>query len=293
MLLSMTGHGQAHRHAAEVAIHVEVRSVNNRFLKVVSKLSDRIASLEGAVEGVVRELVRRGTVHVSIRISSESSSSDYRLNPAVIVGYARQAQAIAEDLQWKAPLAISDLLHLPGVVIESLDRRDDDALIENTMQTLRLALASLNEMRRQEGQAMQTDLLANLAHLREIAHLIAERAPLVVEEYRSRLHSRIEKSLEKLGVELQPADILRELQIFADRCDIREELVRLQSHFQLFQQCCQETESQGRKLDFLVQELGREVNTVGSKANDAAITEHVVTMKTIVEQLREIVQNIE
>jgi uncharacterized protein (TIGR00255 family) len=289
----MTGHGQATSHFGEATIYIEVRSVNNRFLKVASKISPRLAPLDGRLEAIIREHVRRGTVNMTVRLSGKTSSDDCRLNRAAIASYAEQILDLAGSLQLDAGVSIGQLLMLPGVVDEASSSEDDEPLLEQAAKTVVKSLKSLNHMRELEGQAMKLELLANLVELERLAGSVAERAPNVVEDYRTRLQSRIEKALESLGVNLQPADILREVQLFADKCDIREELVRLESHARLFRDACESKESQGRKLDFLVQELHREVNTIGSKANDATITEQVVSMKTIVEQLREMVQNVE
>lgn len=293
MLLSMTGHGQATEHFGDASIQVEVRSVNNRFLKVVPKVSNRLSPLESQLESIVREYVRRGTVNVSIRLSGQVSSDDFRLNGLAIEAYATQARDLADKLKMADSLSIGDLLALPGVVEELVVTEDDTELLATASSTLSKALHSMNTMRSEEGAAMGKELLSNLDELSRRAKIVEEHAPAVIEDYRLRLHTKVEKALQSLGASLQPADILREVQIFADKCDIREEIVRLESHCKLFRDACGAKESQGRKLDFLVQELNREVNTIGSKANDATITENVVMMKTIVEQLRELVQNVE
>ncbi len=289
----MTGHGQATDHFGEATIHVEVRSVNNRFLKIVPKISSRLGTLESQLESITREHVRRGTLSLTIRYSASGSSDEYKLNTTAIESYARQVRELSEKLDLSGEFSIGQLLQLPGVVDESTVVEDDAELIQHAAASVVKALKALNSMRLQEGQAMERELLSNIDELDRLAAVVAERAPTVVEDYRVRLHAKVEKALQSLGAQLQPADILREVQLFADKCDIREELVRLESHGKLFRDACKAKESQGRKLDFLVQELNREVNTIGSKANDAVLTENVVTMKTIVEQLRELVQNVE
>ncbi len=140
---------------------------------------------------------------------------------------------------------------------------------------------------------MQKSLHQSVADLEARTAEIQARAPRVIEEYRNRLEGKLRQALAGLNIDVSGAEIIREVQIFADRCDIQEELVRLASHFRLFREALEHPDSQGRKLDFLVQELHRETNTIGSKANDASISEVVVAMKTIIEQIRELVQNIE
>ncbi len=289
----MTGQGHATGLLGKTSIEVDVRSVNNRFLKLSNRISDRLQNLEGSIESIVREYVRRGTVQVNVRLTGEPQSDEYRLNSIAIESYARQALAIAERLNLSMDINIGHLLQLPGVVDENKIDVEDSDLQALAKEILQQALAEMNRMREHEGKAMGSELIKSIDELRTRAAVVTERAPLVVEEYRNRLHAKIEKALQGLGATLEPADVLREVQIFADRCDIREELVRLDSHFRQFDKACQEKESQGRKLDFLVQELNREINTIGSKANDAIITEQVVNMKTTLEQVRELIQNIE
>ena len=289
----MTGHGHASGQLGSTSIEVEVRSVNNRFLKVTSRISDRLQGLDGQIESLVRDLVRRGTVQVSIRLTGEPQSDEYRLNSVAIESYARQAMEIADRLNLSNAINIGQLLQLPGVVEDRKLDVDDSELQSTAKEVLRQSLLSMNQMRAQEGHSMGVELAKSLAELQERASIVAERAPSVVEDYQTRLHSKIEKALQSLGASIEPSDLLREVQLFADRSDIREELVRLESHFKMFAKACEDRESQGRKLDFLVQELNREINTIGSKANDALITEQIVSMKTTLEQVRELIQNIE
>lgn len=289
----MTGQGQARGQLGDLSIDVEVRSVNNRFLKVTSRVADRLQSLENQIEPLVRDLVRRGTVQVSMCVSGAPQSDAYRLNCVAIEAYARQAMSIAKQLNLSTDINVGHILLLPGVVDETKLDGDDAELQSKAKDVLRSALVELNRMREAEGKAMSIELTKSLDELRKRAAIVAERAPSVAEEYGIRLQTKMAKALQSLGTSVEPGDLLREVQLYADRYDIREELVRLDSHFNLFENASREKESQGRKLDFLVQELNREINTVGAKANDVVITEQVVIMKTTLEQVREIIQNIE
>jgi len=160
-------------------------------------------------------------------------------------------------------------------------------------ETLTAAVNSLDRMRREEGAAMAHDLSQNCQQIAsELTH-IERRAPVVVDAYRTRLTDKLNSLLKEYGTEIQPADVVREIGIFADRSDIAEETVRLRSHLEQFQSTLQAAESNGRKLDFLTQEMFRETNTIGSKANDAEIAGHVIEMKTVIERIREMVQNVE
>jgi uncharacterized protein (TIGR00255 family) len=155
------------------------------------------------------------------------------------------------------------------------------------------ALLKLAKMRQEEGAAMAADLTANARAIAADLSAVERRAPQVVEAYRARLLDRLKGLLADLGVQIQPADVVREVGIFAERSDISEEIVRLKSHLEQFATVMAERDSQGRKLDFVIQEMFRETNTIGSKANDAEIARHVIEMKTAIERMREMIQNVE
>jgi uncharacterized protein (TIGR00255 family) len=288
----MTGHGQATGSLANVTIDVETRAVNNRFLKIVPKVSNHLASFEHSVESIVRESIRRGSVQISVSLTGLVGSGVYRLNQSVLENYWKQAYEVAARIGAPSP-AIEVFLQLPGVIAEPQTDDENPELIELAAQTLRESITMMNRMRAQEGEAMAVELRAGLERIEAGSKVVAERAPVVVAEYQNRLETRMKQALDGLDIQVDASVILREAQIFADRSDIREELVRLASHLTLFRKAMDDRESQGRKLDFLVQEINREINTIGSKANDATITEQVVLMKTSLEQIRELVQNVE
>jgi uncharacterized protein (TIGR00255 family) len=294
VLLSMTGHGESHRHEKNVVVAVEVRTINNRFFKLSVRSTENYAALEPQIEDVVRQQVRRGTVQVTLRVDREPTPDDYQLNEVVLASYRRQLERMHEHLHINEPVRLETLLSLPGVVNEKYSH--DDAVESEwpiVRQTLLDALANLDRMRRDEGKAMLADLVANCRVLAsELAH-IETRAPTVVDHYRARITDRLNKLLSELGVSVQPSDIVREVGLFADRSDISEEMVRLRSHLEQFEVFMNEQESSGRKLDFLIQEMFRETNTIGSKSNDASIARHVVEMKTAIERMREMIQNVE
>lgn len=288
MLLSMTGHGSAHRHAAGVAVAVELRTVNNRYFKLSLRSSEGYAALEPLIEEAVRKSIKRGTVQIDLRIDRELSADDVSLNLAVLQGYREKLkQFTGEALPWEA------LLELPGVVLEKAVNDSAEDRWPLIAPVLEEALARHTQMRRKEGDAMARDLKANCGEVGQVLDAVAQRAPAVVEAYRARLTEKINALLADLGVRVGPADVVREVGLFAERCDISEEIVRLRSHLQQFEATLAEKESNGRKLDFVVQEMFRETNTIGSKANDAEIARHVVQIKTAIERIREMIQNVE
>jgi len=293
-LLSMTGHGEAQRQQDGVRVAVELRTVNNRFLKVSLRVSEGYGGLEPQIEALVRNRLHRGTVTVSVRVDRESSPDDFQLNEVVLASYYRQLREVGQRAGWAGDVRIDSVLTLPGVVAENAQHRLDAETVWPLVETtLTEALQSLSRMRADEGAAMGRDLHANCEAIVADLEQIEQRAPLVVEAYRKRLLERLNKLLEEFGLEIQPADVVREVGLFTDRSDISEEIVRLRSHLQQFESIARTEQASGRKLEFVIQEMQRETNTIGSKANDAEIARHVVEIKTAIERIREMIQNIE
>ncbi len=288
----MTGHGQAHMRHGDLAIDVEIRTVNNRYLKVISKVSESASTIEPQIESIVREFLKRGSVSVSVRVSQSGKSNASTINQKTLEDYLTQSKSIADRLGIQLEYGLGPLLLLPGV-LESTRQLDDDQLIEMVRTTLQSALRDLQSMRIKEGEAMRNQFTEILSQIAASKALIELRAPDVVAEYRTKLDQRIRNGLLHLGHEVAEIDVLREVLTYADRCDISEEITRLASHLSQFQAALFHIESQGRRLDFLVQELFRETNTIGSKANDSQVSQLVVEIKTAIEQMRELVQNVE
>ena len=298
MLSSMTGFGSAICREAGIGAFVELKTVNNRYFKLSLRITDGYASLESKIEPVIRELIERGTVGVSIKIQREKSVSDYRLSLPVLQSYYEQLVELGTLFEKNGafePPRLDRLVMLPGVAETETEHRNDESetvwpVLEKAM---REALDGLLKMRRTEGESMRQDLKTNIDILRERVEDVERLAPDVVEAYRQRLSERIGKLLSDQGLTLADADLVREVALFADRCDISEEIVRFRSHLEQFEAVMEGKDSCGRKLDFLTQELFRETNTIGSKANDAEITRNVVEMKAVIERVREMVQNVE
>lgn len=289
----MTGFGEARSQSAGISVYVEVRTINNRHFKLGYRSSEGYASLEPDVENVVRQAMRRGTVQVNLRVDRQVAAENYRINAAVLESYRAQLIEIVGMTEGDR-VGLDTLLTLPGVVDEQgravVEPREDWPVIEPVLQE---ALAAVNKMRLDEGKALLADLTSNAQLIEQHLVKVAERAPAVVESYQSRLLQRVNKSLEDLKVSLNGTDVAREVSLFVDRSDISEEIVRLRSHMQQFAEALTLEEGSGRKLEFIVQEMGREVNTIGSKANDAEISKHVIEVKSALERIREQIQNVE
>ena len=294
MLLSMTGFGDARLQAERLSVSVEVRTVNNRYLKISTKCADAYAAFEGEVEKQVRETIARGTVSVNIRVDRKASSDDYRINTAALEAYWNQLLTVSQSLKISLPADSTRLLHLPGVVSDEAFRSSNP---DEDWQTIRLVLAGalqkLQTFRVDEGKSMERELVANVGIVAERLQAVVALAPQVVSEYRAKVLERVRQLLKESEASVTENDLIREISIFADKADINEEITRLRCHLEQFQAFINEKASAGRKLDFLTQEMFREVNTIGSKANNVPIAHCVVEMKGAVEKIREILQNVE
>ncbi|MCR9294264.1 MAG: YicC family protein [bacterium] len=294
-LLSMTGQGQGRRRLGSGEVTAEVRAVNNRHLKIQTRTSEGLSSLEPEIENLVRTHLRRGSLQINVQLTGSVAGAVFGLDESAIEAYIQKCREISERLGLSAdPISITDLFPLPGVIKEPLPATSVAAETKAAaLEAVEEALQCLNRMRHSEGMSMSRELTKQLERLVALTTVIEARAPQIVEEYRGKLEKRLSKAMAEVGAELREADLLREVLVMADRCDVREELVRLQSHFAQFEKLLESEESQGRKLDFLIQEMFREVNTIGSKAGDAEIAQRVVDIKATIEQMRELVQNLE
>ena len=283
----MTGHGSATAQDDQVQVLVEIRSVNNRFLKI-SVSGDVDADVQGKIEAMARARVQRGALNIRLQTQFLSAKTQYQLNMPQLEEYREQLQSSNVGVE-----SMAAVLSLPGIVTEMMSESKMETawpMIESAAQQ---ALENFVSMRANEGTAMLKDLLSNCDLIDQHVASIRELGPAVVEAYSNRVTERINRILQEHDVSVSASDVVREIGIFSEKVDTSEELVRLESHIQQFRSIANNNESSGRKLDFLTQELLRETNTIGSKANDAQIANHVVEMKTIIERIREMIQNAE
>ncbi|NQV28833.1 MAG: YicC family protein [Rhodopirellula sp.] len=294
MLLSMTGFGSASGQNDRFTASVEIKAVNNRHLKVSTRLPDVLGSLESLIEKAVRKTVARGTVSVSVRFSPVGQASRYRISADLLAAYWDQLKAIGETSGVPLPDSVTALLTLPGVISDelssSLDADAEWPFLEGVVEE---ALAGLDEFRQREGESMRAELQQCCEQIATNLDAVVQRAPEVVNNYRDKLLERVRELLGNSGATVEPDNLIREVSVFADRCDINEEITRLRCHIDEFLKVINGTTSQGRKLDFLSQEMFREINTTGSKASNVEIAHHVVEMKAAVEKIREILGNVE
>lgn len=292
MLLSMTGFGEARLQDDRWTVTVEVRAVNNRHLKLTIKVTDPYGVLEPEIERLVRETARRGTVTIQIRVERPRRPEDYRINTVALTSYRDQLQALGGPGGAEVPFGA--LLGLPGVIEERKPPTDDPHEDWPAFSgVVGEALRKFQAARAEEGRAMASELLALGESISTHLARIADRGPEVVAAYQKRIVERVQNQLQGQGVTIEPKDLIREVAIFAERADIAEEVVRLRAHLGQYHEVIDEPESSGRKLEFVVQEMGRETNTIGSKANDVEISRAVVEIKGTLEKIRELIQNVE
>jgi uncharacterized protein (TIGR00255 family) len=288
----MTGFGAARTDDMSFHVSAEVRAINNKYLKVTTKAAEPYNVFEPEIERLVRSRVRRGTVQIMLRVYREPSAEEFQLNQTAIQAYVAQLKAIAPNVDVAG--ALGHVLGLPGVVVDWSQRDADPMdLWPRVAPVVQQALERLHAMRVEEGRAMRAELVENCTTIRRSLDAIAARAPAAIEEYRDRLHERVKNMLTNMEIQLAPADLIKEVSIFAERSDIAEEIVRLKSHLDQFMKVIDEPESSGRKLEFVSQEMFREANTIGSKASDVEISRRSVEIKGSIERIRELVQNVE
>jgi uncharacterized protein (TIGR00255 family) len=292
VLLSMTGFGEARLQDERLAVTVEVRSVNNRHLKLMARIGEPYGALEPELERMVREVVRRGTVQLTLRVERPRRPEDYRLNLVALASYRDQLRAAQGDPS--RPVELAALLALPGVVEGRNASAEDPHEDWPTLQpVVAEALARFQASRAEEGRAMAAELLALGEAMAGHLERVAARGPEVVAGYRDRLIERVQALVQDRGVAIEPKDLIREVAILAERADVAEEITRLRAHLAQYAATIRSPESAGRKLEFVVQEMGRETNTIGSKANDVEISREVVEIKGLLEKVRELIQNVE
>src|SRR5262245_41484075 len=291
-IASMTGYGRAEARGARLAVVVEARSLNHRFLEVGVKLPRPLSAQETGLRQLVQGRVARGRVDVSVAVRRiAGSQSIVRTDLALGADYVRSARALAEALGLPADLAVADLLRLPGVV--AVEEAEDDEG-ESTLllkEAAEQALGELVRMRQTEGAAMSADLGGHLAALEAWAAGLTEMLPAVLRRTQERPEGRIRALLEEAPVD--PGRIVQEAAMLAARSDVAEELARLTSHCRQFRALLAAGGPIGRQLDFLLQEMHREVNTTASKADDQEMVGRILEARTIVERLREQAQNVE
>ena len=293
MIVSMTGFGDATAERDGTHYSVELRSLNNRFFKAVIKLPETVSGLEPEIESTLRERLGRGSITYILKMRMESAEAAYLINTQALDAYLQQLQKI-KGVNGNLSIDLGSLLALPGVCQEPRDETDELERHGSMIRDLtKRAIDKLHGMRSREGEALFADLMKHAKVIESNLAEIAKRAPFVIDEYHKRLTNRVNVLISKAELQVNQADLLKEVAVFAERADISEEIQRLTSHLGAFEQACRSGEHAGRKLDFITQEMLREANTIASKANDAQIARHIVEIKGAIDRLKEQVQNVE
>ena len=292
MILSMTGFGEAQLDEEGHAYHLDVRSVNNRYFKSTIRLPDDFAFLETPLDQLLRSRLQRGSVTLRLYVRDLSASAAQEVNLAAIQHYVGQLQSVLAA----APgftIDLATLAMLPGVcqpheLTEEQREHGEQVILRLADQ----AITRLDEMRAAEGRAMAEDLRRHCEIVREHLDAIRAYVPEMVGDYRKRLTARVQELVADSNVRLAEEDLLREVAVYAERSDVSEELSRLSSHLQQFEEAIGGEQLAGRKLDFIAQEMLREANTIGSKAGDADVARHVIEIKGAIDRIKEQVQNV-
>ncbi len=292
MIRSMTGFGRELKHINGRDILVEIRSVNHRYYEFNAKIPKAYGYLEEKLKSLLNGKISRGKVEVSVSMfNADGSEEDIEVNQSVARGYVDALRKANEELGLNDDLALSNLLKLPDIFTVKKVVEDEEQVWQSVLPVAESALHKFVDMRETEGEKMKADFENRLEFIEEKVSEVEKRSPEVTENYRKRLYDRLCEVLEDKNVDEQR--IVTEAAIFSEKTAVDEETVRLRSHIAQFRTLVIMNEPVGRKLDFLIQEFNREVNTIGSKAQDLDITKIVVDLKSEIEKIREQVQNIE
>lgn len=292
MLKSMTGYGRSEQQNGNFACTVEIRSVNNRYIEIHARLPKHLTSLELAIKKLIKSRCSRGSFDLNVSLQSNEGGVDQAIKPNLELAaqYYEAFREIKNKLGLAGEIKIDAVFGMKDIIkVEPLTL--DDSQEAMILATVGQALDALKQMRREEGKNLQDDILGRLKSVAEIMRSLQQRQPVVILEHQNRLKEKV-KTLSD-GIELDPARLAQEVALMADRCDIAEEITRLESHLSQFNALTQSEDPLGRKLEFITQEINREINTIGSKSADYQISQSVIEIKSLLEKVREQIQNIE
>ena len=292
MLKSMTGYGRREVVTDGKKILVEIKSVNHRYADYNIKVQRHLGYMEDKIRKHVSESITRGKVDIYLNVENyETADKQITLNKPMAENYINVLKQLRDEFGLRDDISVTNVARNPDIFLTERIEEDEEQLWNTVKTVLDEALSDFVSMREREGERIERDLCERIEYMRTLVTGIDERSPQTVKEYSDRLYEKIKDVLD--GREIDEARILTEVAIYADKVAVNEETVRLVSHFSEFDNIINCGEPAGRKLDFLIQEINREVNTIGSKASDIEIAKTVVTLKGEIEKLREQIQNIE
>ena len=287
----MTGFGFAEVEAEGVSIRVELRAVNHRFLQVRQRVPVELGELEPKLEALLRKKLSRGSVNLSVNLTRTASPTSVEIDLDVAKRYRKLLAKASNELGLADDVGLARLVELPGVVAHRADEAGRARELKLVTKATETALKGLLEMREAEGARMDKDLRKHAKAIERLRKQIAARMPKLVKAHQEALRERVADLAG--GIELAETDLAREIALIADKSDVSEEIARLEAHLEALDDALTKGGAIGRQLDFLVQELNREANTIGSKAGDVEVAHAVVDLKTNIERVREQVQNVE
>lgn len=290
---SMTGYGKAEFQNEKLTLSVEIKTVNNRFLDVSYKYPRSFTALQEGIRSALQKHLSRGKVDLYVNYKrAVSNDGALSFDEDLASSYVNLAKSLKKRFpSLKNDFTVTSLIKTPDVIKVEQEEIDIDYISPILYETVEKACENLNQMREFEGEKLKADMLSRIDTIESTVAVIKERAPLVADDYRKRLFEKVESLLE--GQNFDEARVLQEVAIFADKCNIDEELTRLNSHVSQFRKICESLGEVGKKLDFLVQEFNRESNTICSKSNDIEVTDNALKLKCEIEKIREQIQNIE
>ena len=293
----MTGFGQSELKDEKKAVTVELRSVNNKYLKINIRIPDLLSGVEDKIEKLLKKELVRGTINLTIEYKTCDQVPKCVINKDILREYHNIISEARKEISIQQDITLDNLISLPGVLEFKKDsgngKTEDDDFWQELEQLVKLAVNDLKKMREAEGQNLRIEIDKWKDKISVLLDEIETMAPKVVSEYSSRIQERVSALLAGTDSKIEKSDLHKEIAIFADRCDISEELGRLRSHILLFDNVMDNEEPNGRKLEFIVQEMFREANTIASKANNSDIIKDVISIKTEIERIKEQVLNIE
>ncbi|MCM3667694.1 YicC family protein [Mesobacillus maritimus] len=291
MVVSMTGFGRGRIETEQVAVTVEIKTVNHRFCEFNIRIPNQLAKIETHLKKTLTTYIKRGRVEVHVTLEGQATTKrGIQVDWDLLDQYVRYINEIKDRYGLSGEVNLHELIGRPDLILIEEKDEENEEIETLVLQAAVQATEGVVQMRLQEGKALEADVKANILHIKEHSQVVRNLAQLVVEQYRERLSK---KMVEFVGGQVDETRILTEVALFADKADINEELTRLESHIEQFLKILLLQEPIGRKLEFLIQEMNREINTIGSKANDSKIAMEVVEMKSFLEKVKEQVQNIE
>ena len=294
MINSMTGYGEAEGEVNGVSYAVEIKAVNNRYLKTNIKLAEFVAFMEEAIEKLLRKNLSRGTVNYTLKLKQVSANTLFDIDEAALQTITEKLSRIGTPADVMATIDIGNLLNLPGIIRPTKPSKEmAEQVGQKVISITQEALDKLKQMRAAEGSSLEAEIKNQCEAISRGLKQIRARSEFVLQEYAKKLKKRVDELLAEAKIKLDEETLAREVAVLAERSDISEEIARLDSHLQRFAETCQSDDQSGRRLDFVSQELLREANTIASKASDAEIINCVIDIKCQIDRIKEQVQNVE